>query len=220
MTRPLVIVGCAGLGREVVSIVAAVNAAETRAGGPSAPWEILGFVDDAPTERNRILVADLGLSMLGAIGDIPRLTPKGYAGHVVVAVGWPRPRSEIVDQLADVTFATLVHPDATLGRAVELGVGTIVAPGARLSTQILLGDHCQIDQNATIGHDTTLGSFVRVNPTACVSGDVTIGDRTLIGANSTVLQGLTVGSDVIVGAGAVVVSDVPDGVTVKGVPAR
>jgi UDP-perosamine 4-acetyltransferase len=53
-----------------------------------------------------------------------------------------------------------------------------------------------------------------------IGGDVTIGDRTFVGLGARVLPGVTLGSDVIVGAGAVVVRDVPDGVTVMGVPAR
>jgi serine acetyltransferase len=53
-----------------------------------------------------------------------------------------------------------------------------------------------------------------------VRGTVSIGEATLMGAGSTVIQKCVIGAFVIVGAGAVVVTDLPDGVTAVGVPAR
>jgi acetyltransferase-like isoleucine patch superfamily enzyme len=41
-----------------------------------------------------------------------------------------------------------------------------------------------------------------------------------IGSNATILCGITIGERAIVGAGAVVTTDVPDGATVAGNPAR
>jgi acetyltransferase-like isoleucine patch superfamily enzyme len=49
---------------------------------------------------------------------------------------------------------------------------------------------------------------------------VNIGDDALIGAGAIILPGVKVGNRTTVGAGAVVLSDVPDGVTAKGIPAR
>jgi acetyltransferase-like isoleucine patch superfamily enzyme len=53
-----------------------------------------------------------------------------------------------------------------------------------------------------------------------LAGDVRVGDRSWIGIGASVRQGVRIGDGVIVGAGAAVVSDVPDGLTVVGVPAR
>ena len=50
--------------------------------------------------------------------------------------------------------------------------------------------------------------------------EVYVGARSWIGIGSSVIQQVRIGSDVIVGAGAAVVSDVPNQVTVVGVPAR
>jgi serine O-acetyltransferase len=47
-----------------------------------------------------------------------------------------------------------------------------------------------------------------------------IGDRVQIGAGAKILGRVTIGHDVTVGANAVVVEDVPDNLTVGGVPAR
>ena len=48
----------------------------------------------------------------------------------------------------------------------------------------------------------------------------TIRDGVFVGAGARVLGGITVGANALIGANAVVVHDVPDGVTVVGIPAR
>lgn len=53
-----------------------------------------------------------------------------------------------------------------------------------------------------------------------VSGSVTIGARAMVGTHSTVLQGPTTGGGPTVGGTALVITDVPQGVVVKGAPVR
>lgn len=47
-----------------------------------------------------------------------------------------------------------------------------------------------------------------------------IGDNVFIGTNACILGDVKVGNNVVVAAGAVVTHDVPDNVTVAGVPAK
>lgn len=210
--RPLVIIGCGGFGREVLSIAAAVNA---DGGG----WCLEGFVDDAPSAAAKEAVDSLGSHILG---DLSVLIAGQREVDAVIAVGSAAARATIWNRLrrSKINYPSLIHPDATLGRQVELAEGVVIAPGARLSTAIQVGRHVQIDQNATVGHDTRIGSFSRLNPHACVSGSVNLGDHVLIGAGATVLEGRSIGSGATVGAAACVVTNVPAGATVKGVPAR
>lgn len=212
VTTPLVIIGCGGFGREVFSIVDALNA-------DGARWTIAGFVDDAPTVEAKESVDALGSRILG---DVAGLTERPDRFAAVVAVGSPAARLAICQRLSAtrVWFPVLVHPHATLGREVGLGDGVVIAPGARLSTAIQVGPHVHIDQNVTVGHDTLIGAFARLNPQACISGSVTLGEQVLVGAAATVLQGRSIGARSVVGAAACVVRDVPPAVTVKGVPAR
>lgn len=208
--RRLVVCGAGGFGREVVALVTAVNRVD-----PS--WDLVGVVDDDPSPLALEHLARLGVEVIGGLDSLERQIGDGAA---VLAIGSPQLRSSLTARWPVVEWATLVHPDATVGADVELGAGTVVASGARLSTNVMVGRHVHVDQNATVGHDSTLGDHCRLNPQACVSGAVVVGDRALVGASATVLQGLTLGSDAVVGAGAVVTRDVPPGATVKGVPAR
>lgn len=47
-----------------------------------------------------------------------------------------------------------------------------------------------------------------------------LGDNIFIGAGAKIVGGITIGSNVKIGANAVVVKDVPDNVTVVGIPAK
>jgi hypothetical protein len=64
------------------------------------------------------------------------------------------------------------------------------------------------------------GSLVHVFDQPVTSRPVTIGAACLLGAHCVVLPGVRVGRAAVVGAGSLVNQDVPDGVTVAGVPAR
>lgn len=208
MTRErLVIVGAGGFGRETAEIARQVR-------GPGAA---LAMLDDQPSTAALAMMQRSGITFLGPVAAW-RPDP---GDTCVLAVGEPQARERLAGLLADrVSFATLVHPDATLSTTAELSPGVIVAPGARVSTHARLGPHVHVDQNVTVAHDVCVAAFARLNPAACVSGAVDIGAGALVGANATVLQGLTVGAGAIVGAGAVVTTDVPAHATVKGVPAR
>jgi sugar O-acyltransferase (sialic acid O-acetyltransferase NeuD family) len=212
VNAPLFIVGAGGFGREVFSIIRAIN------GSRSMP-QIAGFIDDNPCVADLKNLKALGSQIVGSINDLARRTEPFDA---VLAVGSAADREHIENILSHspVTYPVLVHPQATIGCDVHLSEGVVVAAGSRLSTNIQVGRHVQIDQNAAIGHDCELGDFSRLNPQACVSGAVVIGRRAMIGANAIVLQGLKVGDDARVGAGAVVTHSVDPDTTVMGVPAR
>lgn len=213
MTRPLLVVGAGGFGREVLNIVHAVNVRR-------AEWELLGVADDGPSNASLRALHRSGTAHLGAIEEVARrAVVPGLC--LVVAIGDPRVRQRVVVELSSYgDFPSLVHPAATVGPDVEVLEGCVVAPGARLSANIRLGSHVHVDQNVTIGHDSTVGAFSRLNPQACISGNVTMGHGCYCGANATVLPGVSVGTGAVIGAGAVVVRNVPAGRTVKGVPAR
>jgi sugar O-acyltransferase (sialic acid O-acetyltransferase NeuD family) len=213
MPRDVVIVGCGGMGRETVDLIDRINTAK-----PANRWNILGFVDDNPSDINLKRVDALGLSLVGtskiaiATLDSPYfvlgigngITRRGLAG-VFEKAGWEP--------------ATLVDPSAFVGRGVEIGAGSILAAGAFVATNARLGRHVHVNVNSAVGEDTVVGDYATCNALVTISGGCVIGEGANLGSGSTVIPGVRVGRDAIVGAGACVVRDVRAGATVKGVPA-
>ncbi|MBT4511070.1 MAG: sugar acetyltransferase, partial [Chloroflexi bacterium] len=72
----------------------------------------------------------------------------------------------------------------------------------------------------SVDHDCTLGRHVHLSPGTTLSGEVFVDDCAHIGTGASVIQQVKIGSGSTVAAGATVISDVPDGATVAGVPAR
>lgn len=203
----VLILGAGGQGREIAWIA------------QEAGHRVVGFLDDSPTEDTIRLVGELGLRLLGGLSTLGDYSD---STSFVIGIADGRIRSTIAARLRGqrAVAPALIHPSATIGRPTEVGPGSVVWPGARVTTSVRIGEHVHLNQNVTVGHDTIIESSATLNPAASVSGSCLIRSRTMIGANSTVLQGLVVGDSAVVGAGACVVRDVPDAVTVKGVPAR
>ncbi len=215
MSTPIVIVGCGGFGREVYDVVDAINAADTF----DDRWQLLGYVDDSPSDTDVGLIARRGSRVLGGVGWFESGPPDT---RFVIGIGAGAVRRAIDARLTEAGFeaAVLVHPAASLGADSRLAAGTVVCAGVRVTTNVTVGRHVHLNLNSTVGHDTTIGDYVTVNPIVAVSGSVTLEDEVLLGTHAAILQGLRIGARSIVGAGACVVRDVPADVTVKGVPAR
>jgi sugar O-acyltransferase (sialic acid O-acetyltransferase NeuD family) len=214
MTRPLVVVGAGGFGRETLDVVEACNS-QVRV----PQYRLLGVVDSAPRDVNLARLAGRGIRYLGT--EVEWLA-SGEDADYLIGVGHPSVRVGVEARFAreGKVAATVVHPTATLGSNVTLGRGVVICAGVQVSTNVTLGRHVHLNPNATIGHDSVIGDYVSVNPGAIVSGDVAVGRESLLGAGSVVLQGLIVGRGATVGAAACVTRNVADGVIVKGVPAR
>ncbi|MFB2572059.1 acetyltransferase [Micrococcus sp. IITD107] len=211
--QDLVIVGSGGFGREVADVVRDINAS-----GEVPTWNLLGYLDDAPSSANVERVHRQGLEILGAVE--PHVWPTNP--HFVVGINDARVRRRIADRLewAGWSPATLIHPTASIGSDCRIGAGTIMCPGSRITTNVQLGRHVHLNPNCTVGHDTTLCDFVSVNPQAAISGNVLLESGVVVGAAAFILQGLVAGADCTIGASSCVTKSVPADAVVKGVPAR
>lgn len=208
------IIGAGGFGRETADVVEAINDA-----ADEPVWDLVGVVDDAPSQENLTRLADRHIDYLGSIDN---LVQESARPSYVVGIGAPSVRARLADRLdaAGFTAATLVHPDASVGSHCQISEGSVILAGARITTNVRLGRHVHVNPNATVGHDSSLADFVSLNPASSVSGDCVVGARVLVGVGAVVLNRLFVGPRAVIGGGACVVRDVPAGDTVAGVPAK
>jgi len=205
-----VILGAGGFAREVLDILLAQNAV-------SKQYGILGFIDENPAMKGRILN---GYPVLGGF-DWFASKDQG-AIHAACGIGSPLQRKKVVTKAEDMglQFCNVIHPTAVLTPFVSLGVGVVITAGTILTNQILVGSHVHINLDVTIGHDCVIEDFCTIAPGVHISGNVKLGTGVSVGTGAVVVQGVSIGSWSIIGAGAVVIKDIPERVTAVGVPAR
>lgn len=115
---------------------------------------------------------------------------------------------------------TVVHPTAWIADNATIGAGSQILAGAIVGAEARIGRECIINTNASVDHEDILEDGVEVAPGATLCGLVHAGVNAWICAGATVLPRKQIGADAIVAAGAVVIEDVPEGVTVAGIPAK
>jgi len=205
--KNLFIIGASGFGRELHAWI-------KHHPDYAHMWQFAAFLDD-------------NKDALRAFDDFAQVRP--LEGHLVLpqniylcGLGLPAVKQKLLAPIISqgAIFLTFIHPTAILGERVKLGRGVVLCPGASVSVDISIGDYAMIGPNTTIGHDATIGSWSTLCAQCDITGRVIVGGGVFMGSRVSVIPSRRVGNNSIVGAGAVVISDVPEGVTVVGNPAR
>jgi len=209
------------------------------------PPKVLIYGGTGQAKILRVIVEHYGSSVSAVIDDTPGLPSpfpdipiyEGWDGFknwikgqnrentgFLIAIGNPHGRVRLL--LHETLVAeglqavTIAHPTAWIDKNVEIGEGSQILAGAQVLAEAVIGKQCIINTKASVDHEDILEGGVEVAPGATLCGLVKVGVNGWIGAGATVLPRISIGADSVVGAGAVVTKDVPDGVTVVGVPAR
>lgn len=207
------VIGAAGHGQEVAWSLRE----ELRALGED-DCEI-AFLDDA-VQAGREVESGIG-PVLGGLGLAVREAARANT-RLVMGVGLPRTKAAIVRRLnvPEHVWTPVVHPGATVGPNVTMGVGSYVGPGAVLTVNVRLGRFVTVNTHCLVAHGGALGDFATLHPDVHLSGEVSIEKGCELGAGAVVIPGLTVGEWAVLGAGAVAVDHVSGQRTHVGVPAR
>ncbi len=203
--RSLVIVGAGFHAKVVLEAVLALQR-----------FDVVGLTD--PAERQGHV---LDVPVLGSDDILPDLLSKGVR-TAVIAVGDNRLRQTLGRKLRDLGFGlpAIVHPQAFVSPTARVLDGAVVMARAVIGTQSIISELAVVNTGAIIDHDNIIGEAAHIAPGCSLAGSVRVGARTLVGVGSAVCPKVAIGSDAIVAAGAAVISDVPDGASVGGVPAR
>lgn len=156
---------------------------------------------------------------VGELVDVSDPTEEQKATPIVVAVGAPLIRKELVGRWKGSSFDTLVVADK-VDSSLVIGKGSIIAPGCIVTTNVFVGNHTLVNIGVTLSHNTRVGDYVTISPGVNIAGNVQIGDGVFIGIGATISNGVTLASGVVVGAGAVVLKSIEEENSVHaGVPA-
>ena len=182
----------------------------------NAGFNIIGIID------NELIGEYYGYPVIGTDNDAVSLYKKNPTCQVVITPDSPRLRKKLVDHYrsAGFSFATIIHPAASVSRFASIGEGTVVQRGVNVSANSKIGDFCKLNTGCNVMHDNAIGDYATIAPNAVLLGYVSVGELSYIGANSTILPKISIGELSIVGAGAVVTQSVQPNLVVAGVPAK
>jgi serine O-acetyltransferase len=124
--------------------------------------------------------------------------PDGFVKRLQTTYYW------LLFRVIETLLATSIPKSAAIGAGLRIWHfgGIFIHPEVRM------GKHCTLRQGVTIGNRSEAGTVP------------VIGDNVDIGAYAQILGGVHIGNDCKIGAMTVVLTDVPDGATAVGVPAR
>ena len=177
-----------------------------------AEWNVVGFLDDAHVGET--------INGLPVVGGAEWLAGNNVSVALLMASDTRR-REDLAGRMTHVEFPSIVSPHSWVSDTTELGEGALIAyPCSFVTSNSRIGRFVFCGYSTGIGHDVEIGDFTTIFSHVDISGGVKIGRHCVIGSGARVLPGVTIGDEVTVGLGAVVVSDIPDGATVKGCPAK
>ena len=207
--KDIVIIGAGGFGREVKTIIDAINA-------NSKTYNFLGFYDDTIAKGTMIN----NFPILGNLNDLNALnTTVG----VLLGIGDPISKSKIIESLKNelLHFPTIIHPSVIISDDdVSIDNGCIICAGTIITCNIKIGKFVTLNLMCTVGHDTTIGDYSSFMPSVNISGEVHIEEKVYVGTGAKIINRLEIGKSTIVGAGAVVSKSLPENCTAVGIPAK
>lgn len=182
--------------------------------------KLLGITDSDPNKKGQLL---LGVPVMGNDEEVMKYPVETIC--LVNGVGSVRVnprRRQLFEHFKSkgYQFASVVHPSAIIATDAVLSEGAQIMAGAIIQTGCRIGANAVINTGAIMDHDCHIGDHAHIAPGATLSGGVRIGNNTHIGTGATIIQGIQIGRNSLVAAGAVVIRDVPDDMTVAGVPAK
>ena len=208
--KDIAIFGAGGFGREVLTIIDAINKIEPT-------YNVIGFFDDG-------LPVGKDINGYPVLGGMEALNCWSKKLDIAIAVGSPVIKNKIVEAIKNrnIDFPILMHPQVIVGdsKFLKIGKGCIICAGCIITTNIEIGDFVILNLGCTVGHDSIIGDYASFMPSVNISGEVNIAAGVYVGTGAKIINQLSIGENTIVGAGAVVAKSLPANCTAVGVPAK
>lgn len=206
--KELLIIGARGFGRVVYDL-----ALECIKSGLN--FKIKGFLDD---DANALNGYEGYPSIISSVENYNISENDVF----ICALGTPVYKKKYVDIIASKGghFISLVHPTAALGRNAVLGEGCIICLNTNIGQDVKLGNFVTLDGYSSVGHDASVGDYSHIGAYSFAAGYVHIESGVVVHPGAKIVPHKRIGRDSIIGVGSVVISNVREGSTVFGNPAK
>lgn len=208
MDNPVIIFGANALGRAAMEIF------------ESNDIIVYGFLDDDKEKHG----TELGeVSVLGNTDDDGYLKLIGKKCEGFIAVDDRELRKGLVKMMKERRKkmpVNAIHSNTEIAPSAHIAHGIFINSGVVVGSHAKVGNHCMLHTNATVDYSATLGDLVQVGAGSVVGSEAVIEDNVFIGSGVTIVPGIKVGKNARIGAGSVVISNVEQGKTVFGNPAK
>lgn len=206
--KRIVLYGAGGFGREVALILS----------GLKEKYELVGFVDDGLQHKKGTEIA--GVPFLGGREWILEHNDEDVYYNCCVAN--TKVKADIQEKLTEmgIRFESIIANDVYIPKSSVIGPGCVIYSNVSISVNCEIGAGVLLNNGVTVGHDAKIGDYSTVMPGTGISGACNIGKKVRIGGHAYIVPGKKVGDYATIAAGSVVFSNVKEGTTVLGNPAK
>lgn len=199
--KKLILIGAGGHAKSVAD---SINKSE---------YELCGFIDSNKKGMH------MGLPILGTgLEDIPNCEKYSY----LVSIGDVGYRKLWFDRIRErrLNIINIIDSSAIISASAKMGIGNFVGKMAVINADAEIGNNNVINTKALIEHECKVGDHNHLSTNSVINGNVIVGNSVFLGSSSVCNGQLKIGSNAIIGSGSVIIKDIPEKVTVVGVPAR
>lgn len=176
-------------------------------------YELCGFID---SHKKGI---HIGVPIFGTeVEDIPNYEKYSY----FVSIGDVGYRKLWFDKIKEqgLNIINIIDSTAIISASVKMGIGNFIGKMAIINAGAEIGNDNVINTKALIEHECKVGDHNHLSTNSVINGNVIVGNSVFIGSSSVCNGQLKIGSNTVIGSGSVIIKDIPEKVTVVGVPAR
>ena len=202
MDKEVTVIGAGGHAKVIISTLKVLG------------FEVRMVLDEDKNKWNKTI---LGIPISGPLD----LIKSGNFEQGIIAIGDNKARKIIAERYNGYCkWIKIIHPFSYVHPTVEIGEGSVIFAGAVIQPEGRIGNHVIINTSVSVDHDSEIEDYVHIAPGVHLAGGVFAGEGALVGIGSSVLPYRHIGKWATVGAGAVVNKNIPDFLTVVGVPAK